>query len=283
MPEAEQREKKKTHPRRGGRERKQPARSGAAEKGDHMEREMDILRRCSLFAGLSGTQIGALLQEWQPARRRFGRGETLLLAGYETHELGIVLDGEIEAGKHTADGALLTLTRMGPGGLFADILAGSRDAKSPVTVTAATPVTVLLLPYRCLLRPGAALDAVHAAVLQNLIAAIADKYFALDRRVELLMLRSVREKVLHYLHTEAEHLPNGALRTPYTRAGLAAYLGCERSALCRELSRMRRDGILQAEGRLFRLTPEKEASPEENFAPAQRGRAPTERMAGDGV
>lgn len=225
---------------------------------------MDVLCRCSLFAGLSGAQVGALLAEWSPARRRYGRGETLLLAGYETHELGIVLDGEIEAGKHTADGAALTITRMGAGGLFADILAGSRDAKSPVTVTAATDVTVLLLPYRRLLRPDAALDAVHAAVLQNLIAAIADKYFALDRRVELLMLRSVREKVLHYLRTEAERLPDGALRTPYARAGLAAYLGCERSALCREISRMRRDGILEASGRMFRLLPDGGAE-----APAQ--------------
>ena len=217
---------------------------------------MEVLRGCSLFAGLSGAQIGALLKEWQPVRRHFGRGETLLLAGYETHELGVVLDGEIEACKHTAGGAVLTITRMGAGGLFADILAGSRDAKSPVTVTAATEVTVLLLPYRLLLRPGAALDAVHAAVLQNLIAAIAGKYFALDRRVELLMLRSVREKILHYLHTEAERMPDGTLRTPYARAGLAAYLGCERSALCREISRMRRDGILEVNGRLFRLLPE---------------------------
>ncbi len=234
-----------------------------------MKGEAEALQRCSLFAGLSAGQIGALLEEWQPVRRRYARGETLLLAGYETHELGIVLEGEIEAGKHTADGTPLTLTRMGPGGLFADILAGSRDAKSPVTVTAATPATALLLPYRRLLRPGAALDAVHAAVLQNLIAAIAGKYFALDRRVELLMLRSVREKILHYLHTEAERLPNGTLCTPYTRAGLAAYLGCERSALCRELSRMRRDGLVQAEGRSFRLLTEGERA-----APAQpAGRA----------
>ena len=232
-----------------------PRQHATAER-ENMEREMEILRRCSLFAGLSAAQIGALLAEWSPVRRHYGRGETLLLAGYETHELGVVLDGEIEAGKHTADGTLLTLTRMGAGGLFADILAGSRDAKSPVTVTAATDVTVLLLPYRCLLRPGAALDAVHAAVLQNLIAAIAGKYFALDRRVELLMLRSVREKILHYLHTEAARMPDGTLRTPYGRAGLAAYLGCERSALCREISRMRRDGILEVDGRTFRLLPD---------------------------
>ena len=69
------------------------------------------------------------------------------------------------------------------------------------------------------------------------------------------MLHSLREKVLHYLRTEALPAPGGAVRTPYTRAGLAAYLGCERSALCRELSRMQRDGLITIEGRVFRLAP----------------------------
>ena len=172
-----------------------------------MEENLTILRRCSLFAGLSDTQTAALLQSLHPVRRSFSKGEVLLLAGYETQELGVVLCGQIEAEKQTADGVTLTLTRMGPGGIFADILAGSRGAKSPVTVTAATDVTVLLIPYKSLLRPGVPLDAAHAAVLQNLVAAMADKYFALDRRVELLMLHSLREKVLHYLRTEALPAP----------------------------------------------------------------------------
>ena len=225
-----------------------------------MEENLTILRRCSLFAGLSDTQTAALLQSLHPVRRSFSKGEVLLLAGYETQELGVVL----------------TLTRMGPGGIFADILAGSRGAKSPVTVTAATDVTVLLIPYKSLLRPGVPLDAAHAAVLQNLVAAMADKYFALDRRVELLMLHSLREKVLHYLRTEALPAPGGAVRTPYTRAGLAAYLGCERSALCRELSRMRRDGILQIDGRVFRLLPG--VPPRQNGRPVRADREENDGM-----
>ena len=246
-----------------------------------MEENLTILRRCSLFAGLSDTQTAALLQSLHPVRRSFSKGEVLLLAGYETQELGVVLCGQIEAEKQTADGVTLTLTRMGPGGIFADILAGSRGAKSPVTVTAATDVTVLLIPYKSLLRPGVPLDAAHAAVLQNLVAAMADKYFALDRRVELLMLHSLREKVLHYLRTEALPAPGGAVRTPYTRAGLAAYLGCERSALCRELSRMRRDGILQIDGRVFRLLPG--VPPRQNGRCGQTGRKTMECKHSSGV
>ena len=208
-----------------------------------MEENLTILRRCSLFAGLSDTQTAALLQSLHPVRRSFSKGEVLLLAGYETQELGVVLCGQIEAEKQTADGVTLTLTRMGPGGIFADILAGSRGAKSPVTVTAAADVTVLLIPYK---------------------------------RVELLMLHSLREKVLHYLRTEALPAPGGAVRTPYTRAGLAAYLGCERSALCRELSRMRRDGILQIDGRVFRLLPG--VPPRQNGRPVRADREENDGM-----
>ena len=63
-----------------------------------MEENLTILRRCSLFAGLSDTQTAALLQSLHPVRRSFSKGEVLLLAGYETQELGVVLCGPIEAG-----------------------------------------------------------------------------------------------------------------------------------------------------------------------------------------
>ena len=95
-----------------------------------MEENLTILRRCSLFAGLSDTQTAALLQSLHPVRRSFSKGEVLLLAGYETQELGVVLCGQIEAEKQTADGVTLTLTRMGPGGIFADV-GGQPGSKKP--------------------------------------------------------------------------------------------------------------------------------------------------------
>ena len=90
--------------------------------------------------------------------------------------------------------------------------------------------------------------------MQNYIALISDKYFALDRRVELLLCRGVREKLLYYLKTEACPVPGGGRRTPFTRAALASYLGCERSALCREIGRMRKEGLLRTQGRMFFLS-----------------------------
>ena len=92
-------------------------------------------------------------------------------------------------------------------------------------------------------------------LLQNLLGIISDKYFALDRRIELLMQHSLRARVLHYLTHDAQRAQDGSLLVPFTRAAWAQYLGCDRAALCRELGRMQKDGVLRMEKRRFWLTP----------------------------
>ena len=111
-----------------------------------------VLRRTSLFRSMSDADLDVLMGCFSPHIRRYRRGELLLMAGYETRELGIVLEGEITAAKPMPDGSAVVMTHMGPGGVFADVLAGGRS-KSPVTVAAAQPCRVLYLPCEALLRP----------------------------------------------------------------------------------------------------------------------------------
>ncbi|MFR9215503.1 MAG: Crp/Fnr family transcriptional regulator [Ruthenibacterium sp.] len=205
------------------------------------------IARCALFAGMRAEEVEGLLGRLACTRRQYEKGEVLLHAGYENRSIGVVLYGEIEAMKLAADGTQFLTARMGPGGVFGDVLAGSRSTKSPVTVAAASRAGALWMPFSALVGCG------QARLLQNYIALISDKYFSLDRRVELLLRRGVREKLFYYLKTEATPAPGGGRRTPFTRAALASYLGCERSALCREIGRLRREGLLRTQGRVFFL------------------------------
>lgn len=205
------------------------------------------IARCALFAGMCAEEVEGLLGQLACTRRQYEKGEVLLHAGYENRSIGIVLYGEIEAMKLAADGTQFLTAHMGPGGVFGDVLAGSRSTKSPVTVAAASRAGALWMPFSALVGCG------QARLLQNYIALISDKYFSLDRRIELLLRRSVREKLFYYLKTEAAPAPGGGRRTPFTRAALASYLGCERSALCREIGRLRREGLLRTQARVFFL------------------------------
>lgn len=216
-----------------------------------------VLRRTSLFRSMSDADLDVLMGCFSPHIRRYRRGELLLMAGYETRELGIVLEGEITAAKPMPDGSAVVMTHMGPGGVFADVLAGGRS-KSPVTVAAAQPCRVLYLPCEALLRPCGAMHSAHLQLLHNWLDTISSKYFALDRRLELLCCKSLRGRICLWLLEQREQAGADTFTTPLTRAELASYLNCDRSALCRELSRMQEEGLVELFRRSFKLPdPEK--------------------------
>ena len=215
-----------------------------------MENYLPLLQTTSLFAGLEQPALRMLLRDLCAVVRSYGRGETLVQAGHSNRRVGVVLSGTIQAYRPAPGGTHLPITHMEAGGVFGDVLGGS-SLDSPVTVVAASSCEVLLFPYeRLLLSDG---SAAHQQALQNLVRTISDKYFLLSRRVDLLLLKSLRAKVCAYLLSEAEVHHSLTFTIPYSRIQLADYLNCDRSALSRELSLMQRDGLLETYKSSFKL------------------------------
>lgn len=211
--------------------------------------QLEVLRGCALLRGVDAGWY-ELLETLSPYVRRYERGEALVLAGYPVERIGVVLSGRIEAERPSPGGGRLILSHMGAGGIIADVLTGSQRVKSPVTVLAATPCEAAWLDARALFTArcdGAGI------VLRNWMDLVAEKYFALDRRVGLLLEKRLRARLVQYLRTELVPRANGARVCPFSRTRLAEYLGCDRTALAREITRMEHDGVLRAEGRAFYL------------------------------
>ena len=208
-----------------------------------MKNDLPLLQSTTLFSGLSAEELQALLTRLGAVERSFGRGEVLVLAGAPSRRVGVVLSGELEAYRPGPEGARVPITRVEPGGVFGDVLGGSSLA-SPVTVLAATACEVLLLSDG---------SPAHQRVLQNLVRTISDKYFLLSRRVDLLVLKSLRAKVCAYLLNESERAGSLTFSIPFSRVQLADYLNCDRSALSRELSLMQKDGLLDTFKSSFKL------------------------------
>ena len=112
-----------------------------------MDEYIPLLLSTRLLSGLDVPGLQQLLRCFAPAKRSFARGEILLLAGYENREIGILLEGQIEAVKTTADGTSVSITPMGPGGIFGDVLSGSHQ-KARLPFWPAPSVR----PYFCLMK-----------------------------------------------------------------------------------------------------------------------------------
>lgn len=217
-----------------------------------MEIPPEVLMKARLFSGFNPAELARLLRWLCPVVRCFPAGAVLLAAKSTSPYIGVVLEGAIEAIKYTRGGAQFTVARMGPGGVYGDILSGG-NIKSPVAVSAACPCRVMLLPANRIFGDTCSESTLHRRLLANLVAVIADKYFALDARVDLLLQSSLRKRLAAYLLDAGKASGTEAFTIPYDRAGLAAYLGCERSALSREISRMAREGLLTTHRSVFSL------------------------------
>ena len=89
--------------------------------------------------------------------------------------------------------------------------------------------------------------------LENMVHIIANKNRDLMRKVEVVSKRSIREKLLTYLSIQAQAQDSRYVEIPLGRVELAEYLCVDRSALTRELAKMKAEGLIDYDRNCFRL------------------------------
>ena len=71
--------------------------------------------------------------------------------------------------------------------------------------------------------------------------------------MEVLSCRSTREKLLCYFRICAYESRSLSFTLPFTLSALADYICADRSAMMRELKRLKEEGVLRSEGRRITL------------------------------
>ena len=82
---------------------------------------------------------------------------------------------------------------------------------------------------------------------------ISHKNAVLTEKIEVTSKSSLREKILAYLSIEARRSGSTGFTVPLNRSEMADYLCTNRSALSRELAKMKKDGIIDYESNTFRI------------------------------
>ena len=215
--------------------------------------ERDALFRCGLFRDIPEPDREALLHCLRPRRREYRRGEALWLAGDAVTECAVVLSGRVRAETVSAAGERTVTAIHGPGALVGDVLMATPGVRSPVDVFAAADAAVLFLPFERIMGGCAEACPRHARLRENLLSEIAEKFWALRRKIRYLSVRSLRGRIAARLLDEAARTGTDTFSLGGTREDLADLLGVNRSALSRELGRMRAEGLIDCYRDSFRL------------------------------
>ncbi len=93
----------------------------------------------------------------------------------------------------------------------------------------------------------------HNKLLQTLPSLFLNQIIDLNMRIELLSKRTIREKILAYFTIISTRNMSKSFTIPFSLTDLADYLSIDRSAMMRELSSLKSDGIIEKIGNKITL------------------------------
>lgn len=217
-----------------------------------------ILQQCPLFRGIAPEDLSAVLSCIGAKVRRFAKGEAIFSEGDPARCFGILLHGSAQVVREDYFGNRRIITRLETPDLFAEAFVCAGVETMPLTVMALEEAEALLIDGQRMLHTCSNACAFHQQLIFNLMKILATKNLMCNQKIEITSRRTTRDKLMAYLLLQAKRQQSLCFTIPYDRQELADYLAVDRSGLSAEISKLRREGILECQKNQFTLLVEAE-------------------------
>ena len=199
------------------------------------------LTECPLFYGLGEHEIEDALSLFSATQISYEKGAHIMTLSDKSTQFWLVLSGTVHVCCDDEEGHHMIMAVVTPFHTFGESLC-YLGLHSGVYAEAQTNVTLLSLDGSILREPPH--SSLQFLLQQRFTAMLARKALEMNARIQILCKRSIRDKIFA-MFTHYGGQSNGrAFSLPFDRAGMAFYLGVDRSALSRELCRLEDGGYI---------------------------------------
>lgn len=213
-----------------------------------------ILKKTALFRGFREEELPEILSFLRAETRFYEKDAFIFRMGDTTDRMGLVLSGSVRIENSDYWGNRTILSHVAAGQFFAETYAFLRTEALMVDVAANEKSEILLLAAGDLAGAQADSSPFSRRLTLNLLSISMHKNLALSRRSFHTAPKTIRGRVMAYLNHAAHRSHSRQFEIPFDRQQLADYLNVERSALSKELSKMREDGLITYRKNRFSIT-----------------------------
>ena len=214
--------------------------------------DYELISQTALFQGCSPSETEKLLHGLKTFTKKYKKGAPVYLAGTPVTAIGIVLYGTVQIENNDLWGNKSILSHVEAGQAFAETYALCGEPLM-VDVAAAEPCEILWLDLVPMLQQQNTAASWYPKFLHNLLLLSMQKNLALSQRIRCTTPKSARGRLLTYLSAQAVRAGSTHFSIPFDRQQLADYLNLDRSALSKELGKMRDDGLIRCRKNEFEL------------------------------
>ena len=206
-----------------------------------------------LFDGIAKDDLRGVLECTGYHMGTYRKGEIIAKEGEQIRHIGIILAGSVDMNKEDLWGEKTMLVRMGKGELFGETFACGTEHLAAATFVAYTDCRILFVPFERIMSTCSNSCAFHQRLITNMVRTIAQKNRDLMVKVEIISKKALRDKILAYLSVQSQIQKKRYFEVPLGRVALAEYLCTDRSALTRELSNMKKEGLIDYDKNWFKI------------------------------
>ena len=204
-----------------------------------------------LFRGMTDSELSECLSALSAQEKTYEKDEIILHSGDRTDRMGLVLLGSVTIESIDPWGSRTILSHVGEGQFFAETYAMLPDEVLLVDVRANETCRILFLRVGDLSEQPS--SGWKTKVLNNILTISLHKNLALSGRSFHTAPKSARGRILAYLSSVSLKMHSREFDIPFDRQQLADYLNLERTNMSKELSKMKKDGLIDFRKSHFRL------------------------------
>ncbi|MGE4385630.1 MAG: Crp/Fnr family transcriptional regulator [Endomicrobiaceae bacterium] len=218
-----------------------------------MKEYTDVLKKMPLFCNIDEKDIVSILSCLSAKEKIYNKEEYIWSEENKVSEAGIILAGSVNVIKEDYWGNRAIISKFSSGKMFGEAFSCSNLAKLPVSVVASEKTKILFINYKKIITICPNSCAFHSKLIDNMLKILADNNIMLIQKMEHIVKRTTREKILSFLSEQAKKANNNSFKINFNRQELADYLYVDRSAMSNEISKLRNEGILSFKKNHFKL------------------------------
>lgn len=185
--------------------------------------------------------------------KAYTQGEVICEFTGGSKAVGVLLSGSADLVRLDMEGDRVILETMEEGGVFGEVLAFSGGSGDSTFIECRRDCRVMYLDYDQITKRCENACYHHSALVQNLFRLLSTKTLNLSERVEVLSRRSIREKLLCYFNQQQLKSHSNNFTLPFSLSALADYISVDRSAMMREMKKLRDEQRIRTDNRRITL------------------------------
>jgi len=205
----------------------------------------------NLFENINEKDIDKLKRFLRANTSTYPKNINVLSNIYKSDFIAIIEEGTVDIEFCDYEGNKTIMETLNKGNFFGSLTFSLNNDEISCITKEKTQIT--FIEYNQITNNDMMKNDYYIIFIKNLIKLLSEQVSLKNSRINLLTKKTTREKLLKYFKMISKETGNNNIYIPISFTELAEYLSVDRSAMMREISYLKEDGLIRTNGRNITL------------------------------